>query len=80
MMMKSMSLGARRESQAIIKHKYHNASWTERSKLLDGFVAAETYPIPLTLWNTYSLKRYFSVALTDLKENQIRAGYDRDGF
>lgn len=43
MMMKSMSLGARRELQAIIKQKYHNASWADRSKLLDGFVAATGY-------------------------------------
>jgi len=28
-MMKSMGLGAWRELQAIIKQKYHNASWTE---------------------------------------------------
>ncbi len=42
-MMKSMSLGARRELQSIIKQKYHNASWADRSKLLDGFVAATGY-------------------------------------
>jgi len=43
MMMKSMSLGARRELQSIIKQKYHNACWADRSKLLDGFVAATGY-------------------------------------
>ena len=31
MMIKSMSLDARRELQAMIKQKYHNASWVDRS-------------------------------------------------
>ena len=43
MMMKSMSLAARRELQASIRQKYRNASWADRSKLLDGFVAATGY-------------------------------------
>jgi len=42
-MIKSMSLAARKELQASIKQKYRNASWVDRSKLLDGFVAATGY-------------------------------------
>lgn len=40
---KSMSLIARRELQASIRGKYRDASWANKRKLLDGFVAATGY-------------------------------------
>ena len=43
MIMKSMSLIARRELQASVRRKYQDASWTGKRKILDGFVAATGY-------------------------------------
>ncbi len=40
---KSMSLIARRELQASIREKYRDANWTDKRKILDGFVAATGY-------------------------------------
>ena len=42
-MMKQMSLKSRRELLASIKGKYADANWTEKGKILDGFVAATGY-------------------------------------
>lgn len=43
MMIKIMSLMTRRELLAGTKQKYHDANWTEKGKILDGFVAATGY-------------------------------------
>jgi hypothetical protein len=43
MMMKSMSLTARRELLAGVKQKYRDASWADKVRVLDGFVAATGY-------------------------------------
>jgi hypothetical protein len=43
MMMKSMSLTTRRELLAGVKQKYHEASWVDKGRVLDGFVAATGY-------------------------------------
>ncbi|WP_292989810.1 hypothetical protein [Nitrosomonas sp.] len=40
---KTMSLIARRELQASIRRKYRYSSWTDKRKILDGFVAATGY-------------------------------------
>jgi hypothetical protein len=42
-MMKSMSLSARRELLASVRQKYHDARWSEKGKILDGFVAVTGY-------------------------------------
>ena len=42
-MIKLMSLTARRELLASIRHSYRNATWAEKGKILDGFVAATDY-------------------------------------
>ena len=41
--MKLMSLTARRELLSSIRHSYRNATWTEKGKILDGFIAATDY-------------------------------------
>jgi hypothetical protein len=41
--MKLMSLTARRELLAGIRQRYRNASWLNKGKILDGFVAATDY-------------------------------------
>jgi hypothetical protein len=41
--MKMMSLTARRELLASVRRSYREASWAERGKILDGFVAATDY-------------------------------------
>lgn len=41
--MKMMSLSARRELLASVRHRYRDASWTEKGSILDGFVAATGY-------------------------------------
>lgn len=46
---KSMSLLARRELQASIRKKYREMSWTEKRKILDGFVAATGYERKYTI-------------------------------
>ena len=43
MMIKSMSLTTRRELQASVRQKYRDASWADKGRLLDGFVAATGY-------------------------------------
>ncbi|SER03721.1 hypothetical protein SAMN05421690_100655 [Nitrosomonas sp. Nm51] len=40
---KSMRLIVRRELQASIRGKYRDASWPDKRKILDGFVAATGY-------------------------------------
>ena len=42
-MIKLMSLTARRELLASVRHSYQDAAWTEKGKILDGFVAATDY-------------------------------------
>lgn len=42
-MMKSMSLSARRELLASVRQSYDDASWSDKGKILDGFVAATGY-------------------------------------
>lgn len=42
-MFKSMSLHARKELLHEIKRKYKHANWTEKSKILDGFIAVTDY-------------------------------------
>jgi len=42
-MIKSMSLSARRELLVSVRQKYLSANWTNKGKILDGFVAATGY-------------------------------------
>jgi len=42
-MIKLMSLSARKELLASVRKKYRDAGWTEKGKILDGFVAATGY-------------------------------------
>ncbi len=42
-MIKMMSLTARRELLASVRQSYHEASWAEKGKILDGFIAATDY-------------------------------------
>ena len=42
-MKKMMSLTARRELLASVRQSYRDASWTEKGKILDGFLAATDY-------------------------------------
>lgn len=41
--MKSMSLSARRELLTSVRQQYHDARWSEKGKILDGFVAVTGY-------------------------------------
>jgi len=43
MIIKSMSLAARRELVSSVRQKYRDASWAEKGKILDGFVVATGY-------------------------------------
>jgi len=43
MIIKSMSLSARKELLASIRQKYLDSSWMDKGKILDGFVAATGY-------------------------------------
>ena len=43
MIIKSMSLSARKELLASVRQKYHDSSWMNKGKILDGFVAATGY-------------------------------------
>lgn len=43
MIIKSMSLSARKELLASIRQKYRDSSWMDKRKILDGFVAATGY-------------------------------------
>lgn len=43
MIIKSMSLSARKELLASVRQKYRDSSWMEKGKILDGFVAATGY-------------------------------------
>lgn len=43
MMMKSMSLTARRELLICVRQKYRDATWTDKGRILDGFIAATGY-------------------------------------
>ena len=41
-MTKMMCFSARMELLRSVQMKYHDASWSEKAKILDGFVAAAT--------------------------------------
>lgn len=43
MIIKSMSLSARKELLASVRQKYRDSSWMDKRKILDGFVAATGY-------------------------------------
>jgi hypothetical protein len=43
MIIKSMSLAARKELVSSVRQKYRDARWAEKGKILDGFVAATGY-------------------------------------
>ncbi|MCN4145259.1 MAG: hypothetical protein LC437_09690 [Thiohalomonas sp.] len=43
LMIKSMSLSARRELLLSVRQKYLSVNWTNKGKILDGFVAATGY-------------------------------------
>ena len=43
MIIKSMSLSARKELLASVRQKYRDSSWIDKGKILDGFVAATGY-------------------------------------
>jgi hypothetical protein len=43
MIIKLMSLTARRELLASVRQKYRDASWMDKGKILDGFVTATGY-------------------------------------
>ena len=43
MIIKTMSLAARRELVSSVRQKYRDASWADKRKILDGFVAATGY-------------------------------------
>ncbi|WP_262966911.1 hypothetical protein [Methylobacter psychrophilus] len=43
MIIKSMSLSARKELLASIRQRYCDSSWIDKGKILDGFVAATGY-------------------------------------
>ena len=43
MIIKSMSLSARKELLTSLRQKYRDSSWIDKGKILDGFVAATGY-------------------------------------
>jgi len=66
-----MSLSARRELLASIRQKYHNASWQDKRKILDGFVAATGYD------RKYAIQQMNSTeAPVTIKQRLVSQQYD----